>query len=118
MNAIKSRIFVFGGCDSSGVMYNDLYLLDATFFRTQMVNAFSPKVNSPHFSATDAPVDIKTVADVSDISVEEQTFFTSMLDSTGAHVVTLLDKVEDQIKDRQAEMKLNQQRMIAQVRVT
>jgi len=117
MNAIKSRIFVFGGCDSSGVMYNDLYLLDATFFRTQMVNAFSPKVNSPHFSATDAPIDVKTVADVSDISVEEQTFFTTMLDSTGAHVVTLLDKVEDQIKDRQAEMKLNQQRMIAQVRM-
>merc|ERR550539_568236 len=52
-----------------------------------------------------------------DFSVEEQTYLTSMLDNTGAHVVTLLDKVEDQIKNRQAEMKLNQQRMIAQVRM-
>merc|ERR1719397_8422 len=58
------------------------------------------------------------MADVqADISVEEQTYFTSMLDNTGAHLVTLLDKVEDNIKNRQGEMKLNQQRMIAQVKM-
>jgi len=111
MNAVKSRIFVFGGCDSSGIMYNDLYLLDATFFH---YGIFSPKVvGSPHFSPVDTAADMT----IETYSPEEQTYITSMLDNTGAHVVTLLDKVEDEIKGRQAEMNLNQQRMIAQVRM-
>jgi len=116
MNAVKSRIFVFGGCDSSGMMYNDLYLLDATFFRTQLGGIYSPKVvHSPAFNNSTDSLDMSDVQ--TDISVEEQTYFTSMLDNTGAHLVTLLDKVEDNIKNRQGEMKLNQQRMIAQVKM-
>jgi len=118
MNTVKSLIFVFGGCDSSGMMYNDLYLLDATFFRTQYQGMFASQANSPLVTpGSPGNFRIDALPLAAELSLEEQQFFTSVLDDTSSTVNNLLNKVDDQIKEKQSEMTMNQQSMLAQVKM-
>lgn len=115
MDSLDGRIFVFGGCDRNGVMYNDLFILDATFFRIQfLINATAPL--SPNIDGKPVtPVDLSDLF-IESITEEQKHLFSTELDSTTSRVCDMLGKMEDKIKDKQSEMKLNQTKMIAYVK--
>lgn len=116
MNVLEGRIFVFGGCDSQGLMYNDIHILDASYFRVQFYTPIPSAPQSPANMKNSPSNMTDFFQDSITVTEEQSNIFSSTIDSTTERVTTMLGKVETQIKEKQADLKLNQTKLITYVK--
>jgi len=116
MDATNGIIHVFGGCDSQGQMYNDLYMLDAEFYRLSHLVSLQQLAESPHISPQkNSPVDIIDLLQ-ENLTDQDEEFLCQTLDGTTQHVAGMLKEMEEKIKLKQKNMMFEQTQLIAYVK--